>query len=72
MRNKNSLESIKGPKHYLKCTNFRVYKFSRISRILAKLKLNTREKFFKSGFAKINTREIFLKRTFAKINTREN
>ena len=47
---------------YLKCTNFRVYKFSRISRILAKYaKLNTREKFFKSGFAKINTREKKLK-----------
>ena len=43
---------------YLKRTYFRVYKFSRISRILGKFaKLNTREKFFKSGFAKINTRE---------------
>ena len=39
-----------------------MYKFSRISRILAKFaKLNTREKFFKSGFAKINTREKKLK-----------
>ena len=43
---------------YLKRTNFRVYKFSRISRILAK-------------FAKLNTREISCWVKFAKINTRE-
>ena len=43
---------------YLKRTYFRVYKFSRISRILAKFaKLNTREISCLSRFAKINTRD---------------
>ena len=51
-------------KAYLKRTNFRVYIFSRISRILVDFaKLNTRE-IFLTSFAKINTREICTKSIF--------
>ena len=50
---------------YLKCTNLRVYIFSRISRILVDFtKLNTRKIFFQTAFVEIDTRQVCKKFKF--------
>ena len=55
---------------YLKCTNYCVYIFSRISQILVDfVKLNTCKILFQMAFAKINTKNA-QNSYFPKINTR--